>query len=137
MINKEFVTYELSLKLKELGFDTSCIAYYDENGVLYPMACVYGPDTMHFGSFIPKYQYPANDKLIAAPLWQQAFDFFREKYDLDCIISYGGRPKEYSVFTKSYLYGNNRNNPNLYFYEDAKIAGLEDLIKKVYARTNN
>ena len=30
-MEKEFVTYELALKLKELGFNEPCIATYDED----------------------------------------------------------------------------------------------------------
>ena len=31
-MNKQFVTYEIALKLKELGFDEKCIASYYTNG---------------------------------------------------------------------------------------------------------
>jgi len=52
-MNKEFVTYEQALALKELGFDEPCFDYHNiKNG------------------------------LILSPLKQQAFRWFREKYSL-------------------------------------------------------
>jgi hypothetical protein len=54
-MSKEFLNYEQSLALKELGFDESCMASRDMN----------------------------NDKgLIQIPLYQQAFRWFREKHNL-------------------------------------------------------
>lgn len=82
-MEEQFVPYELALKLKELGFDRKCLAYYDMKGVFYPMGTVSGPKEIYFGTFIPKYQYKDDlEPLVAAPLWQQAFEFFRDKYKL-------------------------------------------------------
>ena len=69
-MKKQFVTYEIALKLKELGFDEECLGYYTINnkGLLYPY-------NMH------KYIY-RKDFLCVAPLWQQVIDWLREKYNL-------------------------------------------------------
>jgi hypothetical protein len=65
-MKNEFVTYEQALSLKELGFDEPCFGYYNYNGT-------------HFFDYKPK----TDDKnLTKAPLYQQAFRWFREKYDL-------------------------------------------------------
>lgn len=74
-MEKEFIPYEQALALKELGFDEPCIACYTENA---------------FGSTPEqKVQYwrepiGGNDDyvFVLAPLYQQAFRWFREKYDL-------------------------------------------------------
>jgi hypothetical protein len=74
-MEKEFIPYEQALALKELGFDEPCIACYTENA---------------FGSTPEqKVQYwrepiGGNDDyvFVLAPLYQQAFRFFKEKYDL-------------------------------------------------------
>ena len=70
IIEKEFVPYAESLALKELGFDEPCLAYY------YPI------DNINFGlrTYINiKHQ----DRYFTnTPLYQQAFRWFREKYDL-------------------------------------------------------
>ena len=62
-MNKEFVNYEIALALKELGFDEPCLMYYDYSWTL-----------VESGVYECK-----------APLYQQAFRFFREKYGLDVI----------------------------------------------------
>ena len=71
MIEKEFVPYEEALALKQLGFDEPCFAFYDES--------LYFPNNENqYGTF-------CNQKLdvtsCSAPLYQQAFKWFREKYD--------------------------------------------------------
>ena len=77
-MNKEFVSYELAVKLKELGFDEPCLGFYDGKG----------DTTLYFnnlrngsGDFEP---FNNNKRLtwFGAPLYQQAFRWFREKYDL-------------------------------------------------------
>lgn len=66
MIEKEFVTYEIALALKELGYLqkllNSRLGSFDERGVL------------HYRNIIKKD--------ITAPLWQQAEQFLREKFNL-------------------------------------------------------
>jgi hypothetical protein len=52
-MEKEFIPYELSLKMKQLGFDEPCFGYYDEGGNLYTEMQEYLP----------------------APLYQQALNF--------------------------------------------------------------
>jgi hypothetical protein len=67
---KDFIPYVESLALKELGFDEPCIKYYWADGM-----------------FTKTYESPFNhnkrDNLISAPLYRQAFRFFREKYNLE------------------------------------------------------
>jgi hypothetical protein len=65
-MDKEFVTYEQALALKELGFDEKCImSYLDKSLFLNP----------HNNSM-------ATIGYISAPLKQQVFRWFREKYEL-------------------------------------------------------
>lgn len=65
-MDKQFVPYELALKLKELDFNDSCIfVYLDRN--TYRQNCGL---INH-----PKQIYPNR---ILAPLWQQVFDWFDE-----------------------------------------------------------
>ena len=63
-MKKQFVTYEIALKLKELGFNEKCLAYYEETLGNYPL-------------IITHYE---EDLYLKAPLWQQAIDWlFTEK----------------------------------------------------------
>jgi hypothetical protein len=70
-ISHELIPYEQALELKELGFDgrEECLAYYNTN---------------------PRYTKPSLDMVkpmdhefcLPAPLYQQAFRWFREKHGL-------------------------------------------------------
>jgi hypothetical protein len=73
-MDKEFVTYEQALALKELGFDD--ISWFDNQASLYD---VNGEHTMYTNYGV---MYSGlSDGYIPAPLKQQAFRWFRNKYD--------------------------------------------------------
>ena len=65
-MEEQFVTYEIALKLKELGFDEEVCALYRHER-LYP---ILGFEKIN----------SIKQSVIAAPLWQQVVDFLREKY---------------------------------------------------------
>lgn len=70
-MEKEFVPYEQALELKKIGFDEPCFGFFyeDEEFELCPVK---------------------NNNLLGytnAPLYQQAFRWFREKYYLHSCIS--------------------------------------------------
>lgn len=69
-LDKQFVTYETALKLKELGFDEKCFKYYESDKRLIWF------DYDHSLS-----NYVIGDA-ITAPLWQQVIDWFRKEYDI-------------------------------------------------------
>jgi hypothetical protein len=73
-MKKEFVTYEQALALKELGFDD--ISWFDNQASLYD---VNGEHTMYTNYGV---MYSGlSDGYIPAPLKQQVFRWFRDKYD--------------------------------------------------------
>jgi hypothetical protein len=93
-MENEFVTYEQALALKELGFDEHCFGryYYKES---YPMLNPNSGETelvFEFGQYIKQ-----TEITILAPLYQQAFRWFREKHNLVFnFISYNiVKPGEY------------------------------------------
>ena len=69
-MNKEFIPYEQALELEELGFDESCLATIDQTGFIH----------------IKGTEYPIRGDMwyntIDAPIYQQAFRWFRDKYDI-------------------------------------------------------
>ena len=78
-MEREFVSYEVALELKELGFDEHCFAFYGLSrddykttrlSIFQNLKTDYLPDVHHL------------DVTCDAPLYQQAFRFFREKYML-------------------------------------------------------
>ena len=68
-MNKEFIPYEQALEIKELGFEEPCFGAYVKNEL-----------------FIPETERPSIQShslhQCLAPLYSQAFRFFREKYGL-------------------------------------------------------
>ncbi len=68
-MKKEFVKYETALALKELGFDEPCLASYET-------AFGKGID------FELGYIIDGPKNYVLAPLWQQAFEWMREKHEL-------------------------------------------------------
>jgi hypothetical protein len=125
-MNREFIPYEQALALKELGFDYPCVAIYIEDRFMFSGGNV----TYKSGhKYYPKY---------AAPLYQQAFRWFREKYGLEYSVSRTppevvgkGRIKKYSAF----VWGESLNPRGWaeYYnaYEEAELACLRKLIEIV------
>jgi hypothetical protein len=84
-MEKEFVPYEQSLELKELGFDEECFAWYAETKNLQISPDVYKKWTSkpcNNSNIIIVF----NSDCVTAPLYQQAFRWFREKYNIDSWI---------------------------------------------------
>ena len=75
---KEFVTYEQALALKELGFDESCFAYYHTTLSSSDVDLVLGKTQNKFYHLV---RIPEHFDILA-PLKQQVFRWFREKYEL-------------------------------------------------------
>ena len=81
-MEKQFVTYEIALKLKEFGFDEKCFAIYDayqDNRLVY--LCEDGRN--------PSGTIKTNasmDFSCLAPLWQQCVDWFRRTHNLHIAI---------------------------------------------------
>ena len=66
-MEKEFISYEQALALKELVFDEPCLGYYLTSTLFISNDVVYNST-----------DFP----VIKAPLYQQVFRWFRDKYEL-------------------------------------------------------
>lgn len=113
-MKNQFITYELALKLKELGFSEDCLMTY-----------YHGQDKLYIG-------HPCDLKDIPAPLWQQAFDYFREKHNLYFEIFNSPMYVHGWKFRTYYIENNRLRNANVSKifdrYEDVKLACLVELI---------
>jgi len=87
-MEKEFVPYQPSFDMKELGFDEPCFWWYDFEKEL-------RKDRIGVNSINSKYFL--NGKSCSAPLYQQAFRWFREKYDLYINLIYDWNDEMYRV----------------------------------------
>ena len=114
-MNKEFVPYEIALAMKELGFDEPCFGFWSK---------------IH-GLFITTTSGKLNENAgeALAPLYQQAFRWFREKgYHCGIIPRYD----EFHYFIKDFV--NNKEYDDVYnisSYEEAELACLRKLIEIV------
>ena len=121
----EFVTYEIALELKELGFDEPCLAFYWNTGKFYTTAEYPHSIETHKQNQLGDYNYDST----SAPLHAQAFRWFREKYGYSANIRrVGVFSFVYEIFTndlgviKSDLFGG---------HEKAELKCLKKLIEIV------
>jgi hypothetical protein len=77
-MEKEFVTYEQALALKELGFDEPCYRFYYGDRLGLALNLEQGDTNTKLQKLHPNY--------VAVPLKQQVFRWFREKYNLEGIV---------------------------------------------------
>lgn len=74
-MKKQFVPFKLSLKLRELGYNEPSLFCWDTVNKPPSLSnCPHLLRNSQLGGF--------ENKPISAPLWQQAFDWFREEHDL-------------------------------------------------------
>jgi hypothetical protein len=112
-MEKEFVSYDLSVKLKELGFNEPCCGYYDNS--------VKELDTISSEVCERLCKY---DTHIKAPTFSQAFRWFRGKYNIHIRIEKYDETKWWANWGSwtSEVYSS---------YEAAELACLEKLIEIV------
>jgi hypothetical protein len=122
-MEKEFIPYEIALELKQLGFDEECLAFFKDEEFKIP------------SSNEPFKNSELKSWFVTAPLYQQAFRWFRKKYKLDFYIrnsesgcGFGGVTTHKSNFF--FLYISNgywKFNSN----EEAELECLKKLIEIV------
>jgi hypothetical protein len=115
-----FIPYTEALQLKKLGFDEPCLATYHKE--------------LH--TIIPIYAEYTNQDVIKAPLYTQAFKWFRDNYGFNNIlIAYC----EYAIKKCNkwkYSFGNPVSLPSNWegeydSYEETELECLKELIKIV------
>ena len=124
---KDFITYELALELKQLGFAEPCFAWYDSEY-----------------QDIPYYDHANNSdgwlfgNNCSAPTYSHAFRFFREKYNIHAWII--NAEDNHNMF-KPFFRGINIHDQHLVdfykTYEEAELACLVALIKIVKKQNFN
>jgi hypothetical protein len=120
-MNKEFVPYELSVKLKELGFNESCFARFNNYGDLL---------IAHTEKYIIDNGVDRSEFFTLAPLHQQAFRWFREKYGLVGIVKFGTNDFTYNIYNVDGIGLLTKESLNFNgTYQEAELACLEKLIE--------
>ena len=141
-MTKEFVTYEQALALKELGFDEPCFAFWEAE-FSKPMKQLGKLDNN--GNLLREKTYSAiitdYPEYVLAPLKQQVFRWFREKYRFEPNIIF--REYYYEYGDKNVYEVNIESNIDSDFclnitplegfksYDEAESACIDKLIELV------
>jgi len=124
---KEFVSYELALEIKQLGFDEPCFAVYENK----KWFLVEVKNEMSYESCLKLDVFPA-------PTFSQCFRWFREKYNI--LATVYSNASGYLYEWSDNVGGTNRgwsdyegpNDSGVWdTYEEAELACLEKLIEIV------
>jgi hypothetical protein len=127
-MEKEFIPYKQALALKELGFDEPCFGWF--RSTLIPS---------NFTEYFLETEFGLNEspsdwvnsnflgKACSAPLYQQAFRWFREKHSIQLGICHihGG----FDCWTNDGDLFENGKYCNFKTYEEAELECLKKLIE--------
>ena len=130
-MEKEFIPYEQALALKELGFESPYpiggfqggkVFYYENNELYYDGRPMYSSDA-HSGQLL-------------APLYQQAFKWFRDKHKIECYVNCYWNENDSSkrTYYANYNYGSDifyTINKEFETYEEAELECIKKLIEIV------
>ncbi len=123
-MGKEFIDYKQALELKQLGFDESCLKEFHNQNLLNNST---GEETTN-SDLIELY---GEQDVISAPLYQQAFKFFRENHGYDVSIK-KCTPSEYKFeIEQLFVEGDNYYFIDFPFlsHKEAELACLIKLIE--------
>lgn len=123
-MEKEFVPYELAVKLKALGFDEPCFGRWL---IITEWEKPTGEVRLQIGSKVEDY----SKNQFTAPLYQQAFRWFREKYDFYVVIKPFNSEFSCIIWTSKGQY----HIGVFLSYEEAELACLEKLIEIVESKS--
>jgi hypothetical protein len=116
-LKSNLVPYQIALDMKSIGFDEPCFGTWDR------------PDKLWTGN-------PVNgildipEDIILAPLYQQAFSFFREKYGIYSTIRPFSKGLT-SFFTIVWESDDFTSGTKEFSYEEAELECLKKLIEIV------
>ena len=125
-MKKEFIPYEQALALKELGFNEPCIAIYSNAN---PKTGLYT---------LKKYrlklikQASQKDKGVKAPLYQQAFRWFRDEHGIYYVIE--GSKKfgfQHTIYDEKETY-EIKSEKTYNTYEESELNCLDKLIEMAH-----
>ena len=142
-MEKEFVTYEQALALKELDYDEPCLAKFIVPGDLVLPGRYENTDVV----CATITQNDICEAHVLAPIKQQVFRWFREKYYLVGEIYTGDMGAiEYSfqirdLYSEKYIYDNFQGAGSSYMgtfntYEEAENACIDKLIELAKQQDN-
>ena len=143
-MKKEFITYELALRLKVLGFDEPCLKVGNPNGViLWRFMDVAGVEGVGISTILA---VEFDDRWVEIPTFSQCFKWFREKHNLNSWVTKEHKYKKpfcwyiqdnYSKYDSDFMEDGIRYNTYFQTYEDAELECLTALIEIVEQKIKN
>ncbi len=133
-MEREFTEYAEALALKELGFDEKCYGYFtkDKEFFYFDVDDLSSAYTKNMDNLVVN---SVNGLECTAPLYQQAFRWFREEYGIfvgPTMISYEDGPYLWSFEINTLPFGTDLGEcPDSKTYEEAELACLKKLIQIV------
>ncbi len=134
-MEKEFIPYGLALKMKQLGFDEVCLAWFNTKSNDSLSFCdLFGFVNEHTDE---DFHINSKDLKVSAPTWQAAFAWFREEHNLIASVWQIGVGIENGLSSFEYMIdklnnlGLSQYEENFPFtsYEEAEQTCLEKLIE--------
>ena len=134
-MNKEFILYEQALALKQLGFNEPCFNRFytkpqskifgvDEKGRNYPIK-----NTSKKLYTMGEHFVLNDSNVILAPLYQQAFRWFRENYRLYSTIIFRVSMEDNNEYWDWLIKGEEVVYRHFNTYEEAEDACIDKLIE--------
>ena len=84
-MNEQFVTYEIALKLKEIGFNEPCFARFNKGNF----------QMNKLGDWYKHNSGEIDKSYLSASLWQQVIDWFRINHNYDIWIEHYNKDDTY------------------------------------------
>jgi hypothetical protein len=122
-MKKEFIPYEQALELKELGFDEDCLGWYQDNTLRLD---INSNQSIKFHEHLGRFK-----GCFLAPLYQQTFRWFREKYGLYAEIFVDDN-KTFGFYITSFIEEGRLDKPitrQFNTYDEAELGCVKQLIE--------
>ena len=132
-MEKEFVSYNIAVRLKELGFNEPCFGRWWFRADMHKL----NEEELEI---IRSNYFELPEHYILAPTFSQAFRWFREKHNIDGLLHKTAEGSYYFWITECEYENYNHYkyyNQMVYFntYEEAELACLKNLIELVESKS--
>lgn len=120
-MQSQFIPKEEAIQLRRLGFDHKCLAWYFEKSTVKVPT-----ETRAFWQ-----NWNGATKIrVSAPLWQQVFDWFRERYQYEVNITKQIEEDTYGVTVGWEGVEDSFSQTYYKTYQQARIAAIRIMLKE-------
>lgn len=132
-MKKQFVTYEIALKLKKIGFKKKCFGYYTETKILHLGGKYNTIDFRVRSKYVE--DICQHDDACLAPLWQQVFEWLIKNHSIHIHICVPNKKKwlvQLHTLNGEWIFNDGIDSEWYYdTYGDAREQGILKAIKLI------